>query len=81
MNSFDPLPNYKGRKYMSPICSHPILKGGTKRPIVHGITRALQNRFMSITEEPRPGALAERAQRLEERRDSFERQRRPKLTE
>jgi hypothetical protein len=42
-----------------------------KEAILHGITRALQNRFMSITEEPLPGALAELARRLEEKRDSL----------
>jgi hypothetical protein len=52
-----------------------------KEAILHGVTRALQNRFMNITDEPLPGALAELAQRLDERRDAFEGQRRPTLTE
>jgi hypothetical protein len=71
----------RGGKYTSRHMQSLNSERRNKEAIVHGITRALQNRFMSITEEPLPEALAERAQRLEERRDSFERQRGPKLTE
>jgi hypothetical protein len=65
----------RGGKYMSRHMQSPDSERRNKEAIVHGITRALQDRFMSITEEPLPAALAELAQRLEEKRDSFERQR------
>ena len=52
-----------------------------KEAILHGIARALQNHVMHIAEEPLPGALAELAQRLEEKRDSLAWQPGPKLTE
>jgi hypothetical protein len=71
----------RGGKFMSRHMQAPDSERRNKEALRHGITRGLQNRFMSITEEPLPGALAELAQRLEEKRDSFERQRGPMLTE
>ena len=65
-------------KYTSRHMQSPDSERRNKEAILHGVTRALQNCFMSITEGPLSGALAELAQRLEEKRDSFERQRGPR---
>jgi hypothetical protein len=69
----------RGGKYTSRHMQSPDSERRNQEALLHGITHALQNRFVNITEEPLPQALAELAWRLEEKRDSFERQRR--LTE
>jgi hypothetical protein len=75
------LRRMRGGRYMSRHMRTPDSERRNKEAILHGIARALRNHVMNISEEPLPLALAELAQRLEEKRDSLKWQPVPKLTE